>query len=461
MGSTGFIAIPEDAKSLVWTDIDGTAEWLDGSPAGYVTLAGSLNYGAGRVFAVADGNFLSDTDNDADASEDYFDLSNEHLCASAMIWLSASGIVEKTVLLEESHSPYYSHVSLTQFTRFLSFNGFNVRWTSAFSEQLIDEADVMFIMTGAVENYTAPEKEAIHSFVGGGGSLFLICDWTGYQVMANDIIEEYGMNINGTSYLSDSNDGTGSGDSQITYNGTNIANHPIMNSVYRIEVDRSPAFSSIGIGTALVSTDEDGTCTWAAGGDAIGLPVIAAAEYNMGRVVVLPDINFLSHLDADGDGSPTMYDSDNDIFLANAFYWLIENRAPSVEVITPNGGELINGTITVEWNAVDFDSDPLSFDVLYSDDNGSSWDDLATGVTSDNVSWNTSLYADGNGYMIRVIVTDGVETAHDDSDAPFELDNFDETLPPGPPLDPQLLLIIGAGVLVVVIVLVIVMKKKK
>jgi len=230
----------------------------------------------------------------------------------------------------------------------------------------------------------------------------------------------------------------------------------------RLEVDRSTGFNSIGSGTALISTDNDNTSIWSNGGLAMNLPVFAATQYNMGRVVFLTDVNLGELVDPDSDGFGNLYDSDNPVFVANVFKWLAENRAPTVEVITPNGGEVINGTITIEWDAIDFDSDPLTFELWYSDNSGSDWVFLDDVVAVLEYQWNTTLHDDGTGYMIRVVAFDGTIVNDDESDSTFELDNFDETTTgTGLPLDPTLLLIIGAVAVVVVIIIIIVMKKKK
>lgn len=468
-GSSAFTTIPDDATPLIWADTDGTAGWnfsatfsVDNS--GY-SLATSKLHGNGRIVTVADNSIFHDTDADTDGSVDFFDYSNEEFASSIMVWLSASGIVEKTVLMEESHNPYASHVSLNQFTRFLSFNGFNVRWITEFSEQLMDEADVLFIMSG-LENYTTPEKVKIYDFVARGGGLFMLCDWIGYQVMTNDIISEFGMEVNGTSYLSDDDDGWLTANSYIAYSGSNIGNHPILSAVHRVEIDRGPGFSSIGSGTALVTTDDDGTSHWYNGGSADAVPIIVANEYGMGRVVVVADINFLDQTDTDSDGYSTMYDSDNDILLANSFYWFIANRHPEVEVLSPNGGEVLSGTNMIEWTAADPNRDALTFDIMYSPDNGGSWNPVATGLTGDSYSWDTTVFDNGNTSLIRVIAFDGLVEWGDSSDSVFELNNTIVTptgtnTGGGTPLDPTLLLIIGAAGLIIVIVIIIIMKKKK
>jgi hypothetical protein len=112
---------------------------------------------------------------------------------------------------------------------------------------------------------------------------------------------------------------------------------------------------------------------------------------------------------------------------------------------------LLASKSSITWDAVDFDSDTLTFQVQYRDNNGSDWSTLATGVLVHEFEWNTTLHDDGTSYMIRVIASDGALTAYDDSDNRFELDNYaDGGLPPGIDLI-SLLAIIGVVTLVLLI----------
>ncbi|MFW9768734.1 MAG: hypothetical protein ACFFEM_07905, partial [Candidatus Thorarchaeota archaeon] len=475
-GSTAFTTVPDDATPLIWADTDGTAGWnysatFSADYSGY-SLATSKHHGAGRIVTIADGSMFHDSDADTDGGVDFFDLSNEEFASSVMIWLSASGIPEETVLFEQSHSPYFTLNANMKSARLLSFNGFNIRWTSHFSEELISEASVIVNLEGAI-NYSTPEKEVLYNFVSNGGGLFMLCDHTSYNDQTNDIISEFGMVVDDTSYLIDENDGwvdSFPNGSYIAYDIENIGNHPIMNGVRRIEIDRGTGFSSIGGGTALVTTDVDGTSFWYTGAAANGVPVIVANSYNFGKVVVLPDLNFLGDGDSDIDNYEHIYDSDNDVFIANAFYWLIENRAPVVEVLFPNGGETLSGTQVIEWSAVDYDSDELTFNIYVSFDDGNDYDTLVTGLTGNTYSWNITAtltlawipHVEGPHWKVKVRAFDGMLYGEDESDATFTIDEGpgETTPPPGGGFDPMLLAIIGGGVVVVVIILVIIMRRK-
>jgi hypothetical protein len=458
-GATGLIQIPVGATPLITTDIDGTATWEGVDPAIGVPVAACNLLGQGRIFVLCDSGPIRDTDVDTDGTSGYFDSDNELFINNAMRWLAGAGIPEQTVVFDQSHSPYrWIHSVWAPLANFLMFNGYNVEYMITFDSSSFADADILVINDGSTD-YNASEISAIENYVAGGGGLLLWGDNTIFCEQIDPIGQEFDLFVNTTGSISESDDyDTWNG--YTIFEGDKIGAHPIMDGVERIEVDLSNAFISIGSGTALISTDDDGTATWGGVWPAIDLPVYAATIHEMGRVVFLTDVELGGLSDPEPDGFPTLYDADNPIFVANVFKWLAENRAPSVEVIAPNGGEVFNGTITVSWDALDFDSDELTFDVYYSDNNGSDWTPLALGLTLQEYEWNTTQHDDGNSYMILVEVSDGVLQGQDTSDDPFELDNFVGPPGPGLPLDPMILALIAAGVIVVVLILVILSKKK-
>jgi len=70
---------------------------------------------------------------------------------------------------------------------------------------------------------------------------------------------------------------------------------------------------------------------------------------------------------------------------------LTDLTPPSVHVIYPNGGESVNGTITVTWTASDdFDND-LDIDIEYSNDSGITWHMIAPNEENDGeYDWDLS-----------------------------------------------------------------------
>jgi uncharacterized repeat protein (TIGR01451 family) len=93
---------------------------------------------------------------------------------------------------------------------------------------------------------------------------------------------------------------------------------------------------------------------------------------------------------------------------------------PSVTLISPNGGETLNGpTTVVSWNANDTDGDPLTYELDYSIDGGSSWRGIAANLTSTSYTVDLSRYPGSSQTLYRVIASDGFRSAEDRSNAVF------------------------------------------
>ncbi|MHA2139995.1 MAG: hypothetical protein ACXADF_01335 [Candidatus Thorarchaeota archaeon] len=451
---TGFIGMPENGRPLIVTDSDGTATWGGTDPALGVVVAAEARIGMGRVIVTTDVNmFQDDQDHTGNAVNNYFESDNDVFGEGCIRWLAAAGIEEQVVLIDESHIPRHTLLSHNvDFANFLTENGFTLMWMSSFYETLINTADVLMMSEGVytTSNYSANEVNTIESFVAEGGGLFLRYDWGIFGVQTDNITQSFGIARNGTSYIIDS-DNTIFGDSYNFYDMDNILEHPINTDVTRIEIDRGTGFVSIGTATPLLVTDNDATSTWYHDGSpADEVVMIAAAEHGMGRVVVIPDVNMLENgLDVDGDGLGQMYAADNEIFLRNAFLWLSANRAPMVEVLSPNGGETLSGEVQISWSAMDYDSDTLQFIVFYSANGGSSWTAIADGLTATTLGWDTTMVADGDQYLIRVVAHDEMAEGADTSDAVFSIDNPEVTTTPTTPTDGGLPLDIGTMIIII------------
>jgi parallel beta-helix repeat protein len=105
----------------------------------------------------------------------------------------------------------------------------------------------------------------------------------------------------------------------------------------------------------------------------------------------------------------------------------IIHNGPSVPTISsPNGGETLSGTVTIEWSSsLDVFNHTLTYSVYYSSNNGATWTQLVTGLTSTNYSWNTTTVPNGFSNLIKVVVTcsEG-NTAEDISDGTFAIQNI-------------------------------------
>jgi hypothetical protein len=99
----------------------------------------------------------------------------------------------------------------------------------------------------------------------------------------------------------------------------------------------------------------------------------------------------------------------------------ISAHTPIVTVLTPNGGEMLDGIVPIQWSGDDADQDPLSYAALVSPDNGITWETLAIDVEGSNYIWDTSQYPPGSQYRIKIIATDGFNTGEDISDFSFTI----------------------------------------
>jgi hypothetical protein len=85
--------------------------------------------------------------------------------------------------------------------------------------------------------------------------------------------------------------------------------------------------------------------------------------------------------------------------------YLPRNRPPTVEFTDPSPGAFAAKSVEIKWKAADPDKDPLTFDVLYSADNGATWTAIKQGLTDPKYTWDTKDVADGT-YTVKVAASD-------------------------------------------------------
>ncbi len=439
-GSAGFIQIPDDATSLLFTDTDGTTTFDTSYTEGYQTpangtpVAASSLSGDGRIVVLGDVNLLAgQNDANSDGTADYYEGQNRIFLQNTMRWLGASGTPERVVVFDESHGAQFTlGISFQGLARHLTSNGYTVKKMTTFYTSLVDTADVLFIVDGTT-NHTADEQNYIESFVDNGGSLLLLGARTTARNTVDFIGAKFGMDLNDTGELFDSDDSILSGN-YIYYNQSNFAVHPIMDGVRRTEDVYTTAFNDIGSGTSLITTDSDGTCTWSGGGAADGLTTLVALEHGHGRVVFSSGYVFLSSSqNGDADDQVNFYDSDNDLLTTNIFKWLSDDRGADLEVLTPNGGEVVTGDdIVITWDAVDPNDDPITFNLFYSANGGTGWTPLVSGLTVDHYTWDITGVSDSIEYLIRIEAVSTIFTVTDESDAQFTIDRNPPQWDPAP-----------------------------
>jgi streptogramin lyase len=100
----------------------------------------------------------------------------------------------------------------------------------------------------------------------------------------------------------------------------------------------------------------------------------------------------------------------------------VSNNTPTVSVSLPSGGVVK----TVNWAAQDLDGDTLSYSVLYSADNKSSWYAVATDLTQSTYNLDTAQMPGGLNCYVRILASDGVNTGEGDA-GPFAVTGKEPT----------------------------------
>ena len=98
----------------------------------------------------------------------------------------------------------------------------------------------------------------------------------------------------------------------------------------------------------------------------------------------------------------------------------VSANTPEVTLLSPNGGEEwpAYGPQTVTWHGTDADGDPLRYILQYSPDGGTTWRGIA-GLTGESWTLETGNLPGSQAGLIRILASDGVNTAMDSSDEPF------------------------------------------
>lgn len=103
----------------------------------------------------------------------------------------------------------------------------------------------------------------------------------------------------------------------------------------------------------------------------------------------------------------------------------VSANPPQVSITDPVGSvEWPAGTTqTLSWSGSDPDGDSLSYSVLYSSDGGVGWQLLIAGLTETSLDLQVDALAGTNDARFRVVATDGVNTAFDETPNPISVPN--------------------------------------
>lgn len=100
----------------------------------------------------------------------------------------------------------------------------------------------------------------------------------------------------------------------------------------------------------------------------------------------------------------------------------VSAHAPTVTVLSPNGGETVSDQLTLSWTGSDDDGDTLFYTIQYSPDDGANWYVLRVdfpGTRYTVAAEDLLALPGGDQARIRVTATDGVHVTSDASDATF------------------------------------------
>jgi len=146
---------------------------------------------------------------------------------------------------------------------------------------------------------------------------------------------------------------------------------------------------------------------------------LTSLNYQWDTTTVEDTSNAVILVDAHCEGGLVSWDISNSFSIEN-------NHVLSVPtIISPNGGEILTGTVPIQWMA---STDSLAHAVTYtlyqSSDNGVTWTMLESGLTTTIYEWDTTTVNDGSTYLIKVKVScsEGL-WQEDTSDGSFTIDN--------------------------------------
>ncbi len=102
----------------------------------------------------------------------------------------------------------------------------------------------------------------------------------------------------------------------------------------------------------------------------------------------------------------------------------VSPHAPTITITAPTAGLVVSGSYTITWQSGDADGDLLYHRLEYTPD-GQNWRALTTDITQTQTVVNFDNLPGGQQFRIRILVTDGVNTAETISPA--------FVVPPKPP----------------------------
>jgi hypothetical protein len=104
---------------------------------------------------------------------------------------------------------------------------------------------------------------------------------------------------------------------------------------------------------------------------------------------------------------------------------VVSNNPPQVLITSPTAAETWNQgeTHTISWQGLDLDGDPLLYNLFYSNNGGSDWILLQGDLTAPTYQVSVNSMAGGSDVRFRVVASDGINTAIDETDQAISIPN--------------------------------------
>ena len=141
-----------------------------------------------------------------------------------------------------------------------------------------------------------------------------------------------------------------------------------------------------------------------------------AVDFDVPELGLVPEVSFTASTPfAAGATTVRIRHGDNVIFSR-----AISGNPPSVQILSPGGGEVLNGPFTISWTAGDPDGDALSYSIVYLHDDGTP-SLIADHLSATAFQWNDPGQSGGsNNGRIIVTANDGFNQASSTS-SPFSV----------------------------------------
>jgi hypothetical protein len=104
---------------------------------------------------------------------------------------------------------------------------------------------------------------------------------------------------------------------------------------------------------------------------------------------------------------------------------IMSSNPPQVLITSPTGAETWKQgeTHDITWQGLDLDGDPLVYTLFYSNDGGLNWSLLQGNLTTTSYTVDVNSMAGGSDVRFRVVATDGINTAVDETDQAITIPN--------------------------------------